>query len=180
MNLGALLRMHRRNRQLTLKSVAEKAGVSEGFLSQVENAVKSPSLDTLRQICTAMEINAGDLINQLDKHENIHTILRVEWDEAEVPHTGFATRRFCPPEDRGTIDSAVLFLQPGATIPVRKDVRNGQEVLCVLKGRLELTQGERTTLLKEGDAAHFWADTNRQSITNTSREMTVALWVGTL
>ena len=63
MNLGALIRRHRKERKLTLKSVAEKARISEGFLSQVENSVSSPSVDTLFGICHALGVNAGDLLN---------------------------------------------------------------------------------------------------------------------
>ena len=50
---------------MTLKNVAEKASISEGFLSQVENDVNSPSVETLIRICNAIGINAGDLISQV-------------------------------------------------------------------------------------------------------------------
>ena len=59
MNMGSLIRRHRKERKLTLKSVAEKAGISEGFLSQVENNVNSPSVDTLVRICDSIEVNSG-------------------------------------------------------------------------------------------------------------------------
>ncbi len=59
MNLGALLRQKRKERKLTLKVVAEKAGISEGFLSQIENDVNSPSVDTLVNICSAIGMEAG-------------------------------------------------------------------------------------------------------------------------
>ena len=42
MNIGTLLRKYRKEQKLTLKVVAEKASISEGFLSQVENDVNSP------------------------------------------------------------------------------------------------------------------------------------------
>ncbi|MBW2001554.1 MAG: helix-turn-helix transcriptional regulator, partial [Deltaproteobacteria bacterium] len=44
MNLGSLIRRYRKEKRLTLRAVAEKAGISEGFLSQVENDVNSPSV----------------------------------------------------------------------------------------------------------------------------------------
>ena len=49
-----------------------------------------------------------------------------------MPHTGFVTRRMSPPENREVLDSAVLFIEPGKSLPVRKNIKNGQEVLCVL------------------------------------------------
>jgi len=180
MNFGSLLRRHRKEKKLTLKVVAEKAGVSEGFLSQVENDVKSPSLDTLLNICEALEVNAGDLLNQLQNQERIFPVRRSEWDEVDIPHTGFATRRFVSPENRTIIDSAILFMEPGKSIPVRKNVKNGQEILCVLQGRMNLVQGDREVAMVEGDAVHLWTDPDHQRITNTGDDLAVVLWIGTI
>jgi transcriptional regulator with XRE-family HTH domain len=179
-NLGALIRKHRKGRNLTLKAVAEKAGVSEGFLSQVENSVSSPSVDTLISVCNAIGVNPGDLLNQAGTQENLVVFRKREWDEVEIPKAGFVTRRFLSPENRSVIDSAVIFLRPGMKIPVRKNVKNGQELLCVLKGSLELVHGDQTILLSEGDAVHFSANPSKQHIANRTNGTTVVLWVGTI
>jgi len=180
MNLGALIRRCRKDRKLTLRTVAEKAGISEGFLSQVENSVSSPSVETLIKICDSIGVHAGDLINQINRQENLVIIRRAEWDDVDLPHTGFVTRRFFAPENRSTLDSAVLVLETDRSIPVRKGIKNGQEIICVLKGSLELIYGERTVLLSEGDTVHFWSKPEMQSITNRTKELAIALWVGTL
>ncbi len=180
MNLGPLIRKHRKERKLTLRAVAEKAGISEGFLSQVENNVSSPSVDTLMNICNSMGVNAGDLLNQIKDQERLVVVRKHEWNDVDLPHTGFATRRFFPPEDRIVIDSAILVIKPGTSIPVRKGIKNGQELLCLLRGSLELINGDHTVKMFEGDTAHFWSNTERQSITNTNNELAVVLWVGTL
>jgi transcriptional regulator with XRE-family HTH domain len=179
-NLGALIRKHRKERKLTLRTVAEEAHVSEGFLSQVENSVSSPSVDTLVSICQALGVNAGDLLNQAGTQENLVAVRKGEWEDVEIPAVGFVTRRFLPPENRSVIDSAVLFLNPGTRIPVRKNVKNGQEILCVLQGSLELVHGEQTVLLGAGDALHFYANPAKQHITNKGKGVAVVLWVGTL
>jgi transcriptional regulator with XRE-family HTH domain len=71
MNIGTLIRRCRKERKLTLKVVAEKASISEGFLSQVENNVNSPSVDTLIRICNVLEINAGDLLTRVSEQEKL-------------------------------------------------------------------------------------------------------------
>jgi transcriptional regulator with XRE-family HTH domain len=180
MNLGSLLRWHRKQNKLTLKAVAERVGVSEGFMSQVENNVKSPSLDTLIKIGEAIGVEAGELLNQLKDKERLFLIRQSEWDDIDIPHIGFATRRFCAPQDRSVIDSAILLLEPHKSIPVRKNLKNGQEILCVLQGCLELEQGERLVRMNQGDAIHFWSEPQKQRITNVGQELAVALWVGTI
>ncbi|MDK9708010.1 MAG: helix-turn-helix domain-containing protein [Desulforhopalus sp.] len=180
MNLGTLIRKCRKDRKLTLKAVAEKAGISEGFLSQVENAVNSPSVDTLMRICNAIGVDAGGLLSQASKQEKSILIKKSEWDDIDFSHTGFVTRRFFPPETRSVIDSAILVIEPGKSIPVRKNIKNGQEVLCVLKGMVELTLGGDTLSLVDGDSVHFLSNPDNQKITNKSDASSFVLWVGTL
>lgn len=165
---------------MTLKTVAEKASISEGFLSQVENDVNSPSVDTLMRICNALGINAGDLLTQVSKQEKIILIRKSEWDDMELSHTGFVTRRFFPPENRTVIDSSIIVIEPGKSIPVRKNIKNGQELLCVLKGSVELMLSDATYALVEGDSVHFWSNPESQKITNNSSNISFVLWVGTL
>jgi len=180
MNLGPLIRKNRKEKKLTLKEVSERAGVSEGFMSQVENNVKSPSVDTLMKICSAMGINAGDVLNQMGNQERLVVIRKKEWEDVDLPHTGFITRRFFQPENRTVIDSAVIVLMPGKSIPVRKDINNGQELLCILKGSLDLIRLDETLTLLEGDIVQYWSDKDKQKIVNPNSEQAIALWIGTL
>lgn len=180
MNIGTLLRKHRKEKKLTLKSVAEKASISEGFLSQVENDVSSPSVETLIRICNALGVEAGSLLTQVSKKEKIILIKKTDWDDIDLSHTGFVTRRFFPPEDRTVIDSSILVIDPGKTIPVRKNIKNGQEVLCVLKGTVVLTLSGQSYELSDGDSVHFWSNPENQKISNNNRQQAFVLWVGTL
>jgi len=180
MNIGTLIRKARKEKKLTLKVVAEKASISEGFLSQVENDVNSPSVDTLVRICNAIGIDAGNLLTQAGKQEKIILIRKTEWDDIELSHTGFVTRRFFPPENRNIIDSSILVIEPGKSIPVRKNIKNGQELLCVLKGSVELLHSNETYSLVEGDSVHYWSNPASQKITNKSTSISFVLWVGTL
>jgi transcriptional regulator with XRE-family HTH domain len=180
MNLGALLRQKRKERKLTLKVVAEKAGISEGFLSQIENDVNSPSVDTLVNICSAIGMEAGDLLNQARKQEKLVVVRRDDWDDADIPASGFVTRRFFPPENRRVIDSSVLLIEKDRSIPVRKNIKNSQEVLCVLRGSVDLIHGDERITLSEGDAVHYRSVPEKQLVTGRSKGRAAVLWVGTL
>lgn len=180
MLLGTLLRRYRKEKKITLRAVAEKARISEGFMSQVENNVKSPSLETLRHICQALGLSMADLLGQLENQERLVIVRKQEWEDVDVSHTGFATVRFQAPDERTVVDASVLFMEPGKSIPVRKGVKNSQEIICLLQGRLELIHGEKTIVLTEGDTVHLWTDPEKQSITNVGPDLAVVAWVGTL
>ncbi len=180
MNLGAVLRKERKKRKLTLKVVSERAGISQGFLSQIENDVSSPSVDTLVNVCAAIGVEAGHIIKQAKDQERLVVIRKSEWEDVDFPPSGFVTRRFFAPDNRRVIDSSVLAIQPGGSIPVRKGLRNGQEALCLLEGSVELLHGDDIVDLHAGDSVHFWSVPERQKITNTSDSVAVVFWVGTL
>ncbi len=180
MNLGNILKKHRKSNRLTLKIVADRAGISEGFLSQIENNVNSPSVETLMNICGAIGVNAGDILTQVESQEKLSLIKKSEWEDIEIPPSGFATRRFFPPENRSEIDSAIIIFEPGKNIPGRKNVKNSQEILCVLKGSIQFLYGEKVLNLTEGDSFHYWTYPEKQMISNNSSSNAVVLWIGTI
>lgn len=162
-----------------MKEIAERAKISEGFLSQIENNVNTPSVDTLMNICAAMGINAGDILNQVEKQIKFVIIRKNDWGDIDIPRSGFATKRFFPPDTRTVIDSAVLVIHQGKSIPVRKNIRSSQEFLSVLKGKVELVLGDETIVMTEGDSIHYWSIPGKEMIFGKSPTAVVA-WVGTL
>ena len=59
--LGDYLRDQRRGAQLTLRQLADQAGVSNPYLSQIERGLRRPSADVLQQIAKALRISAETL-----------------------------------------------------------------------------------------------------------------------
>ena len=60
-NLGDYLREQRLGAQLTLRQLAEQAGVSNPYLSQIERGLRKPSAEVLQQIAKALRISAEQL-----------------------------------------------------------------------------------------------------------------------
>lgn len=60
--LGAALRRHREHQRRTLRSVAGDAGVSLGYLSEVERGVKEASSELLAAICRALGVGLPELL----------------------------------------------------------------------------------------------------------------------
>ncbi|WP_416974401.1 helix-turn-helix domain-containing protein [Streptomyces sp. 4F14] len=60
-NLGEYLREQRRNARLSLRQLAEAAGVSNPYLSQIERGLRKPSAEVLQQVAKALRISAETL-----------------------------------------------------------------------------------------------------------------------
>ena len=60
--LGAALRRRREAQRRTLREVAARAGVSLGYLSEVERGVKEASSELLDAICRALGVGLPELL----------------------------------------------------------------------------------------------------------------------
>jgi transcriptional regulator with XRE-family HTH domain len=60
-DLGAYLREQRENAQLSLRQLADLAGVSNPYLSQIERGLKRPSAEILQQIAKGLKVSAESL-----------------------------------------------------------------------------------------------------------------------
>ncbi|MFF2653766.1 helix-turn-helix domain-containing protein [Streptomyces sp. NPDC058045] len=60
-SLGEYLREQRRSAQLSLRQLADAAGVSNPYLSQIERGLRKPSAEVLQQVAKALRISAETL-----------------------------------------------------------------------------------------------------------------------
>jgi transcriptional regulator with XRE-family HTH domain len=101
--VGEALRRRRQAQGRTLREVAEAAGVSLTYLSEVERGRKEASSEVLEAVCAALELALAELF-----FEVAETLAAVE--AAPVPAVGFL-----PPRPRAAAAPAAL---PGPMAPV--------------------------------------------------------------
>jgi len=62
---AVLLRKHRRERGFSQETLAERAGLHRNFISLIERGVNQPSVDSLFQLASALEISPIDLVREI-------------------------------------------------------------------------------------------------------------------
>lgn len=96
MNLSQKIKQLRKKKGLSLGKLAETAGVSKAYLSQLENSVsKQPSAEILFKIASALGTTIADL---LDKPVRVQSTDVLRLGEDEIP---YGLRRLI--NDRGDI-----------------------------------------------------------------------------
>lgn len=63
-DIGGFIRTQREAAQVSVRQLAEKAGVSNPYLSQIERGLRKPSADVLSQIAKALRVSAEVLYIQ--------------------------------------------------------------------------------------------------------------------
>ena len=82
--LGSTIRRLRLDAGLTLVQLAEKAGLSQPFLSQVENDRAQPSMESLSRIARALHTTPQSLFGQPEARDAPLTVVRRD-DPAGLP-----------------------------------------------------------------------------------------------
>jgi transcriptional regulator with XRE-family HTH domain len=151
MNIGLRVRSHRLRRRLSLRQVAERTGLSISFLSQVERDLAAPSISSLKQIATALEVSIAELLAEPnDAHRTVlRSVDRPSWSLARVRFELLATA------DGRRMEPQLITFDPGGDSGTHPITHEGEEFMFLLDGRLECLIGDEVVSLEEGDCAYF-------------------------
>ena len=171
-HIGSRIKSIRKLRGFTLQSVATHTGLSTGYLSNIENNISSPPLDSLQKICDVLETSISDLLST-DRQEIIF-IPRRSAKVTEYPQFNQRVERydFC-------IDSQIyeyITIRPG---PMRStpDFRHSYDEVCtVVKGEMTVRLGDEIFHMKERDSLFIMAHQSH-IIYNETESPCVSFWI---
>lgn len=150
LQLGPRIRALRQGRHKTLRDIAERAGVTESFLSQVERDVTSPSIATVQRIARALDLSIAQLFAE---DADTGRVVRRE-ARRRVAYAGLkAVDEFLTANMAGRLQVILSTIEPGGGTgadPYTHD--SDEEVAIVLAGVLDLWVGDEHYVLREGDA----------------------------
>jgi transcriptional regulator with XRE-family HTH domain len=159
--LGAKLRMRRKRRGLGLQEVAAASGVSIGQLSQIERDLSQPSLRSLRQICTALDMPIGWLFDDPAPHrpEDAGLIVRAGRGRTiDLGAKGMVKELLTPDGCEGVQMMRIAIKPGGASGEAPYLTRGGARCATVLSGRLAIEVDGRAHSLGPGDSFAFEAE----------------------
>jgi transcriptional regulator with XRE-family HTH domain len=172
---GEKIRSVRERRSMTLKEVAEKAGVSESLVSQIERNKVSPAIDTLLALVDALEIDLEFLFAGLRRERPIKTVRKDERPFYRAK-PGVLYEHLAQVEEHGGIEAYIITIEAGAETGNAEYGHPGWELGIVESGVLELAAGGRVCRLMPGDSVSFRADTPH-ILSNPGKKPLRVFWV---
>jgi len=152
-DVGGSLRRLREEYGLTLRSLAERSGLAINTLSLIENGKSSPSVSTLQQLASALEVPITAFFESEAPSNQIAYIKadcrpRAAFDHGVLEDLGAGARI-------KTVEPFIVTLEPNAGSGPQDIVHTGYEFVYCLEGRIAYTIENHTYLLEPGDSLLF-------------------------
>lgn len=156
--IGQQIKDRRRQKNITVQKLADKAGVSKGLISQIENGRTVPSLLVLINIIQSLDIDLNVFFKDVmasNKYPSILVKRKEEYADFEKEDAeGFHYRRiFTWTIQKSAVDFVLLELDPRANRPVV--TTEAYEYKYVISGDLEYHFENEKVTLAEGDSILF-------------------------
>jgi transcriptional regulator with XRE-family HTH domain len=173
---GEKIRSVRERRSLTLREVADRAGVSESLVSQIERNRVSPAIDTLLALADALDLDLEYLFSDYRRERPVRITRAAERDtftrpgvlyerlahfeapfrEDDAPK-GYDVPKVYDANTRHGIEAYAITLERGAKTGSKEYGHPGWELGIIREGRAELTVGNCSYQLFPGDSVSFMA-----------------------
>jgi transcriptional regulator with XRE-family HTH domain len=179
--LGAIIRGRRQAEGMSLSQLAEQAGVSTSFVSQVERGVANPTLSSLKALVGALNFSVGALLENRPSSDP-----DVKVDEIAVMRAGERRRIVYPgtqianellsPNLQKRMEIIWVEAAPGEGSGGHPHVHEGEEAGVVISGSMKFDFSGQEYVLHARDAIYF-PSTRPHSWESVGEETLVAIWV---
>ena len=172
MKIGERIKNLRKLSALTQEELAERAGLTKGFISQVERDRTSISLDSLVQILEALGENISEFFLDIEERDIVY---RKE-NRVEIEKKGLSKfELLIPGSTNKKMEAGMVTLKPGEETEV-EEPHEGEEMGFVLRGRVEIQLGKQAHRAKKGECFYFAAERDH-SLSNIGARDAVLLWI---
>jgi transcriptional regulator with XRE-family HTH domain len=155
--LGASLRRERERVGLSVSELAKRAGLAKSTLSQLENGVGNPSLETLWSLAMTLGVPVSQLIGQSRQPVNVIRANEGISAASELANYVATLLASCPP--RAQRDIYRIKAQPGEPRRSKAHMPGTVEHVVICSGRAMLGPVDAPVELVAGDYISYPADT---------------------
>ena len=173
MDIGEKLRRLRIQRNLTQEEMADRCGLSKGFISQVERDLASPSIATLTDLLECL----GSSLKEFFSDDSAEKVVYAPQDMFEKEEEDKKITWLVPDAQRNSMEPILLELQPGARSNELPPLES-EEFGYVLHGQVNLVAGKRTYRVRKGFSFCLHPNTTHY-LENTGAHPAVILWIST-
>jgi transcriptional regulator with XRE-family HTH domain len=171
--VGRRLRELRGGRRLRLRDIADRSGLSESFLSQLERGRANASVASLLKIAEALDITVADLFDESDGRPRV-----LHKFERPVISFGVDARKYMlTPRPLENLEVFTATIGPGGSSGVEAYSHgDSEELFLVITGELDLELGDKAHRMTAGDSICYRSSVTHRVVNRGSQEAE-AMWI---
>jgi transcriptional regulator with XRE-family HTH domain len=158
LRIGERLRANRERAGLSQRALAKKVGVGNATISLIEQDKLNPSVGLLKRVLDGIPLSIAEFFSQQDAPRPQIFYARADFTEISSQR-GISFRQLGRRSALRQLQILSETYQPRADTGVLRLQHEGQEGGVVLRGRLEVTVGDETRVLRAGDGYYFDSST---------------------
>jgi transcriptional regulator with XRE-family HTH domain len=156
------IRTYRQRRGMSVRKLAETAGLSPSLVSQIERGKSEPSISSLRKLAEALSVSIFYLLDEREESgaaeggRSIATrvVRRAERRRVTLPHSGLRYELLCP-DVSGRMEAWLGTLEPGAATGDTARGHLSDEFMWIISGSTELEYGDEKLVLEANDSIYL-------------------------
>lgn len=155
MDIGARLQLVRKSKGLSQRELAKRVGVTNSTISLIEQNKVSPSVSSLKKVLDGIPISLADFFTlDLDTGPDDSPFYRAD-EQPDVGNNDI--HYFLVGQHRPQRAMCILreIMPPGTDTGESMLAHEGEEGGVIVQGRVEITVGDRVSVLGPGEAYYF-------------------------
>ncbi len=162
---------YRQERGLTLRQLAEKAGCTPSYISQIENGLTAPSLSMVGKLAAALNIPVIDLFSEELEDSQIEGYLsKTGRKTIKYPDGNVSSQLLVTRVSTKKMEPLISIIKPGGRSDRSESMTHPvgtEEFVLVLKGEIDFKCNGKDILLNEGDSLSFNGSLPHSWVNNT-------------
>lgn len=159
LRVGERIKALRKKRGWSCAEVAERSGVAQQTIENIENHLFSPPLGTLVGLANLFGVSIGDLFGEAGEESycivrrgDRQSVSRFAESDASSPYSYQALGQ---QKKRRSMEPFLVTLAPASSHQAEPNQHVGEEFIFVLEGRVAITLLGRCEILEPGDSIYY-------------------------
>jgi len=179
--VGRRIQQYRIDQRLTLQGLADKTGLTKGYLSKIEKARKAPPVSTLISLAKALGTSISEILGEAEDNKSPICLVK-RGDRPVIARDGsvfgYAYQTLAHKFPNRHMEPYIL------TLPLRSKQNTlfqheGEEMMFILEGTMKFFHGEKEFIVEEGDCIYFDASIPHYGVCQEKKEVKILMVIYT-
>ncbi|MCF7929971.1 MAG: cupin domain-containing protein [Acholeplasmataceae bacterium] len=175
MDIGKKIRALRLGNSLTQEELANRLELTKGYISQLENNLTSPSMQTLFSLLEVLGTDVHEFFSK--EEEQTYIYKKEDFYEKENVDLKHVISWIVPNALKYEMEPILIDLEPGGQ-SVIDDPHPGEEFGYVLEGQVTLVINKKRYIIRKGETFYYLAN-KEHYLMNNSHQNAKVLWIST-